>query len=241
MAQTTTIIVGLCLVGIVTWTVLLWSRQRVLRTFLVISAAFHGVLLAIPLATGRSAPDEHAAPRLIPYTIIQGADAPTAETAELELPDEQPPTDTIDLAHKPLADPLEDDETQADSPPPAAVDANLPRIEHTAWFAFDDHPGAVSYRRELQRLIQRHFEVPKELDERGYEGRLKVWLNLSHDGTLNYAFLDPHMRSEDDEINRLTEQNLKKMADKFPPFPEGVKDYDVNFFVIIDYRNLRNR
>ena len=106
---------------------------------------------------------------------------------------------------------------------------------------FEAHPAAASYRKELQHTIQRHFEVPPELEARGYEGRLKVWLTLGRDGRLIYSFLDPKMRSEDEEINQLTEVNIRKMADKFPPFPKGVKDYDVRFYVIIDYRNLRNR
>jgi len=242
MAQTTTIIVGLCLVGLVTWTVLLWSRQRVLRTFLVISAALHGVLFVIPFATGRSTTNEAAGPRLIPYTLIQGADALDDESAAIELPDEALPDERLNLTHEPVAEPLDEDQTETDSPSPTATtDKDLPKIEYTDWYTFDEHPGAASYRKELQRVIQRHFEVPRKLDERGYEGRLKVWLSLSRDGTLNYSFLDPTMRSEDDEINRLTEENLKKVAKEFPPFPEGVKDYDVNFFVIIDYRNLRNR
>ena len=125
--------------------------------------------------------------------------------------------------------------------PVGVVDADLPRMEDTSWFAFDEHPGTASYRKELQRIIQRHFEVPEAIEARGYEGRLKVWFTLGRDGRLLYSFLDPTVRSEDDEINRLTEENLKRIAGQFPPFPEGVKDYDVRFYVIIDYRNLRNR
>jgi outer membrane biosynthesis protein TonB len=246
MDHATTVVIGLCCVGVAAWTITFWSTQRFLRVFLVISVALHAALFAIPVATGKSAPQEAAAPTLIPYTIIQGSADPAAVDAEIEAPDKERTNETIGLAHKPAAELLDENplalETEREPrAPEGAVDAELPEIEQTAWFDFDAHPAAASYRRALQHTIQRHFEVPPELEERGYEGRLKVWLNLGRDGRLIYSFLDPIMRSEDEEVNRLTEANLRKMADKFPPFPKGVKDYDVRFYVIIDYRNLRNR
>lgn len=246
MAQATTVIIGLCLVGVTMWTIVFWSGQRFLKIFLGVSVALHALLFVIPFATGKSTPHEAAAPLIIPYTICQGADEPTTDIAEIELPDEELDGDTIGLAHEPAAELLDEDalalDPKRDKPEPAdAVVADLPKITNITWFDFGKHPGAASYRKELQRTIQRLFEVPDELEERGYEGRLKVWLNLARDGRLIYSFLDPRMRSEDEAVNRLTEANIKKIADKFPPFPEGVKDYDVRFFVIIDYRNLRNR
>jgi len=232
MDATTAAIVGLCLVGGVTWTVLLWSTQRPFRIFLGVSVALHAVLFIIPFAATRSTPGETPGLLVVPFTIIQGTDEPAPDEPVVEPPDEEPSDDTIRIERKQATEPAEES---------LPVDPGLPEIGNLTWFKFDDHPQAASYRKELQRVIQRHFEVPPELDERGYEGRLKVWLNLSRDGRLNYFFLDPRMRSQEWEINRLTEENIKKITDKFPPFPEGVKDYDVSFYVIIDYRNLRNR
>jgi hypothetical protein len=247
MAGTVTIILGLCLVGGVAWAVLLWYRERAFRAFLCASVALHGLLFFIPSAKSQGAPGAVVAEaRLIPYTIIQGADEPAADAAAIEAQSEQHPDAAPRLHEAPTAD-LPDENALAVEPERAEAAAggrtepDLPKIEAGAGFKFGAHPGAASYRKELQRVIQRDFEVPAELDERGYEGRLKVWLNLGRDGRLNYAFLDPIMRSEDPEINRLTEENLHKIADKFPPFPEGVTDYDVSFYVIVDYRNLRNR
>jgi len=245
MTETTTIVFGLCLVGIVTWTVLLWCRQDVFRIFLGVSVALHGLLFIIPFAKSQGTPGGGAGPRLIPYTIIQGTDEPTADDTAIERPDEELLDEAFRLREVPTTEFLEEDgvavEPERADPAAGRIEPGLPKIENVAWFAFEAHPGAASYRKELQRVIQRHFEVPEELDRRGYEGRLKVWLNLGRDGRLNYAFLDPRMRSQDRDINRLTEENIKKIADKFPPFPKGVTDYDVSFYVIIDYRNLRNR
>lgn len=232
MDGTTAAIVGLCLVGGVTWTVLLWSSQRPLRIFLGVSVALHAVLFIIPFATTRSTPAETAGLLIVPLTIIQGTDEPAPVEPTVEPPDEEPSDDTVHIEEEQATEPVEET---------LPVDPGLPEIKDLTWFTFDEHPRAASYRKELQRTIQRHFEVPRELDERGYEGRLKVWLNLSRDGRLNYFFLDPKVRSREWEINRLTEENIKKICKEFPPFPEGVKDYDVSFYVIIDYRNLRNR
>lgn len=246
MGGTTTIILGLCLVGGVAWAVLLWYRERAFRAFLCASVALHGLLFFIPSAKSQSAPVGVAEARLIPYTLIQGADEPAADAAAIEArsdehPDAMPRLHEAPTAEMPDENALAVEPKPAEAAPGGRTDPDLPKIEAVAWFKFDKHPGAASYRKELQHVIQRHFEVPAELEERGYEGRLKVWLNLGRDGRLHYAFLDPIMRSEDPEVNRLTEENLHKIADKFPPFPEGVLDYDVSFYVIIDYRNLRNR
>ena len=241
MTQTITIIGGLCFVGVVTWTVLLWSNQRFLRVFLGVSAVLHGLLFVIPFAPGHSAPDAATGAPLIPFTIVQGTNEEPAGAVAVEAPAE----DTIGLVEEPAADVPDKEtvavETKPREEPAAAVDPGLPEISDMSWYRFEAHPGAASYRKELQRVIQRHFEVPKALDERGYEGRIKVWLSLSRDGRLNYAFIDPRVRSAEPEINALTEENVKRIAKEFPPFPEGVTDYDVTFYIIIDYRNLRNR
>ncbi len=241
MAQTTTIIVGFCLVGVVTWAVLYWCTERFLRVFLALSVALHVVLFVIPFAVGKSAPAEAVGPRLIPYTIVQGADEPTIDLGDIDMPEEAEDIDDVPATEVVGEDAIVVQAAREERVPAGVVHADLPKIDDTTWFAFEEHPGAASYRKELQRTIQRHFEVPEAIEARGYEGRLKVWFTLGRDGRLLYSFLDPTMCSEDDEINRLTEENLKRIADKFPPFPEGVKDYDVRFYVLIDYRNLRNR
>jgi len=244
MAQTATIIVGLCFVGVITWTILLWSAQRFFKIFLTVSVALHALLFIIPFATSQGEPDTPG-PLLVPFTIVQGTDEPVTDEAAVEPLDEELPDDTIGVADTPTNDPLTEEavnvETKRASPPPGTVEPGVPEITNLTWYTFETHPGAASYRKELQRIVQRHFEVPAELDERGYEGRVKVWLSLSRDGRLNYSFIDANVRSQEWAINQLTEANVKRIAGEFPPFPEGVKDYDVTFYIIIDYRNLRHR
>ena len=245
MTGTTTIVIGFCAVGALVWTVVFWSGQRVLKAFVCVSAVLHAGLLAVPFASSKSTAPDDEGELLIPYTFVQGVDATYEDPAEAGAVDE--PSDAgAGLDEQPVTETLDEDAIAAESepakkPPAGTVDAELPKIDDVAWFAFDEHPGAASYRKELQHIIQRHFAVPAALEERGYEGRIKVWLSLGRDGRLHYAFVDETMCSEDEAINRLTEDNIRRIAGEFPPFPEGVKDYDVSFYVIVDYRNLRNR
>jgi hypothetical protein len=245
MDATTTLVIGFCAVGALVWTVVFWSGQRVLKVFVCVSAVLHAGLFALPLGATRNAAPIDEGQLLIPYTIVQGVDAAYEDPAAAGVVDEQSRADA-GLTEQPVTETLDEDAITVESepaknPPAGTVDAELPKIDDVAWFAFDEHPGAASYRKELQHIIQRHFEVPAELEARGYEGRVKVWLSLGRDGRLHYAFVDETVCSEDEEINRLTEENIRRVAGEFPPFPKGVKDYDVSFYVIVDYRNLRNR
>jgi outer membrane biosynthesis protein TonB len=249
MTGTTTIVIGFCAVGALVWTIAFWSGQRVFKVFVCVSAVLHAGLfavpLAVPLAATRNAAPADEGELLIPYTIVQGV-AETPDNLAAAGGADEPSGAGSGLTDQPISETLDENPIAAESepaqkPPVGTADADLPRIDDVSWFAFDEHPGAVSYRKELQHIILRHFEVPTELDERGYEGRIKVWLSLGRDGRMHYAFIDETMCSEDESVNRLTEDNIRRIADKFPPFPEGVKDYDVSFYVIVDYRNLRNR
>jgi hypothetical protein len=246
MDHTTIMIIGLCSVGLAAWGMLCWSAERFFRVFLAISVVFHAALFFVPFAAGKGEPMPTAGERLLPLTLIQGADEPAIEVtiAEDGLRDEEAIEDVPGPDEEPIVQAVATDAVvpEPKQPEPAGVvDAGLPRIEPVELFSFDEHPGRASYRRELQHTIQRYFEVPPELEAEGYEGRVKVWITLGRDGTVHAVELDPRMRSEDPRINQLTLDNLLKIAGKIPPLPENVKDDIVPFNVIIDYRIFRNR
>ncbi|MBN1917234.1 MAG: TonB C-terminal domain-containing protein [Verrucomicrobia bacterium] len=244
MDHTTVMIIGLCSVGLAAWVMLCWSAERFFRVFVAVSVVLHAGLFFIPFATGKIGPQDVTGERLLPLTVVQGVGEPAIEVAIGEVPDEE----TIEGVPGPDEDPIVETAAadavvpQPEKPDPAGiVDAGLPKIEAAVLISFDEHPGAASYRRELQRTIQRYFEVPPELEAEGYEGRVKVWITLGRDGTVRAVELDPTMRSENPQINQLTLDNLWKISNKIPPLPGNVKDDIVPFNVILDYRIFRNR
>jgi len=246
MDQMTVMIIGLCSVGFVAWALLCWSAERFFRVFLAISVVLHAGLFFIPFATGKSAPPEVTGQRLLPLTFIQGADAPAVEVpsagpTDIDRPEDALGADDESAVNVIVGEGVVPEPEQARAEPTGATDPGLPRIEAVELFDFDKHPGRESYRRELQRTIQRRFEVPPELEAEGYEGRVRVWITLGRDGTVHAVELDPTMRSEDPRINQLTLDNLRAIAPEIPPLPDNVKDDVVPFNVIINYRIFRNR
>lgn len=236
MDQTTTTIIGLCSVGFATWVMLCWSASRFFRIFVVVSVVAHAGLFFVPFATSKTEPRDVAVERLLPLTLIQGADegSDVAEATPIAAIVETTGDDAATTPFTVAPDPQQPE-------PPGDVDVGLPKIKPVELFTFDEHPDGASYRRELQHTILRYFEVPPELEAAGYEGRVKVWITLGRDGTVRAVELDPTMRSVDAHINQLTLDNIWKMSGKIPPLPSNIKDAIVPFNVIIDYRIFRNR
>lgn len=226
---------------LVVWGIVFWCRSKVFRATLLISLGLHAVFLVRVSEWGidRAQPE-----KIISFTFVQGGDetekAPSQEKIgpSPEVPDiarETPPKDSEAEREK------NSPEKEKVAPPEdSRVERDLPRIEDRSLLDFSAHPLAESYRRQLQRLIAQYQKVSPEVLKEGFEGRVKVWFNLSREGTLNQpVFVDAKIRSSHDVVNRAAIESVAAAAKHFPPFPKGVKRAEIWFHVYVDYSNVR--
>lgn len=219
---------------IVLWAILLWTRSRVFRTTLVISLCLHFVFL---VRIGAREMKEEKRERIISFTFIQGAEKtekpPTPEginplPENLQKPEASPPKETK--------------ETPEESPPvekmpePPRVIEGLPKIEDASLLDLNANPEAESYRLELQRVIRVYQKTPPAVLEQGVEARVRVWFNLSREGTLNQPiFLDSTVQSSNETVNRAAVDSVVAASEHFPPFPEDVTRSEIWFHVDVDF------
>ncbi len=230
---------------ITVWAIFFWSTDKFFRIFLFVSLAIHSVFL-IQIGKGKLPFRRRNDLRILSYTFIQGALEEDATVSTVGNKSHHSSVREIAMEKNPSAASVDEDiidsETEEETEKPnIPVDAELPKIEPPTWFDFNAHPEGESYRRELQKIINQNLSIPDEILENGYEGKVKLWLNLTRDGKLSYFFLDPKYRSENDVVNKASIESVEKSSQYFPPLPEGVKDYDVLFYVILDFTNLKKQ
>jgi hypothetical protein len=226
---------------LVLWGIVFWCRSRVFRATLLISLGLHAVFLVRLSGWGidRAQPEE-----VISFTFVQGGDETGRTPSEEKI---GPSPEVPDIAPQTLPKDSEAEreknstDTEKVAPPEESrVEPDLPRMDDRSLLDFSAHPLAESYRRQLQRLIAQYQEAPPEVLKEGFEGRVKVWFNLSHDGTLNQpVFVDAKIRSSHDTVNRAAIDSVRGAAKHFPPFPNEVKRAEIWFHVYVDYSNVR--
>ncbi len=219
---------------IVLWAILLWTRSRVFRTTLLISLCLHVVFL---VRTGARETKEVERERIISFTFIQGAEEAEKRTSPKGV---SPLPENL---QKPEASaPKEAEETPEESPheekmpePPRVVEG-LPKIEDVSLLDPNANPEAESYRLELQRLIRVYQKTPPAVLEQGVEARVRVWFNLSREGTSNQPiFLDSTVRSSNETVNRAAVDSVVAASEHFPPFPGNVSRAEIWFHVDVDF------
>ena len=121
-------------------------------------------------------------------------------------------------------------------PEPPRVIEGLPKIEDVSLLDPNANPAAESYRLELQRVIRVFQKAPADILEQGVEARVRVWFNLSREGTLNQPiFLDSTVRSSNETVNRAAVDSVVAASEHFPPFPENVSRAEIWFHVDVDF------
>jgi len=224
---------------IVLWGILLWARSKVFRTTILISFCLHGVFL---VKLGARGVKEVERERIISFTFVQGAEeaekAPTPEGINPlpePLPEAEPPA-----PEETDEEPEEPSPPEEKTPEPPRVVEGLPKIEDAALIDFSANAEAESYRLELQRVIAVYQKTPAEVFEQGVEARVRVWFNLSRDGTLNEpVVIDPKIRSSHDMVNKAAADSVIAAAGHFPPFPENVDRAEIWFHIDVDFTNVR--
>jgi len=226
---------------LVLWAILFWCRSKVFRATLLISLVLHAVFLVRVGGWGGSDAEPQ---EVISFTFVQGGEEADKRSAEEKIGPSPKLPDT------PQQTPLEDSEASHEAPSPdeeeptppkdARVEDDLPRIEDTSLLDFSAHPLAESYRLQLQRLIAQYQKTPPEILKESFEGRVKVWFNVSRDGTLNQpVFVDAKVRSSHELVNRAARESVIAAAEHFPSFPPRVKRDEIWFYVYVDYSNVR--
>ena len=226
---------------LVLWAVLFWCRSKVFRATLLISLVLHAVFLVRVGGWGGS---DSQPQEVISFTFVQGGDETEKRSKRERIGPSPKLPDPLQQT------PLEDSEVSREAPSPdekeptppkdSRVEDDLPRNEDTSLLDFSAHPLAESYRLQLQRLIAQYQRTPPEILKGSFEGRVKVWFNVSRDGTLNQpVFVDAKVRSSHDVVNRAARESVIAAAEHFPPFPVRVKRTEIWFYVYVDYSNVR--
>ncbi len=225
---------------LVLWAIVFWSKSNVFRATLLISLGLHAVFFVRVSGWGvnRAQSEE-----IIPFTFVQGEDETEKPPEENrigtapEVPDRTQETTPSDS--EPEREERLPDEEKPAVPKDPRVERDLPKIEDTSLLDFSAHPLAESYRRQLQRVIARYQKTPPEILQQGFEGRVKVWFNLSRDGKLNEpVFVDAKIRSSHESVNQAAIESVMAAASDFPPFPEGVTRPEIWFYIYVDYSNV---
>jgi outer membrane biosynthesis protein TonB len=219
-----------------------WSRSRVFRATLLISLGLHAIFLVQVKGRGT---DGAGREEILSFTFVQGGEATEKRLPEervgtapgLSEAPEETPAEASEADRKGASSPVDEKPTPQESP---RVDKELPRIEDASLLDFSAHPLAESYRRQLQRLIRQYQTKPPEELKEGFEGRVKVWFNVSREGKLNPpVFVDGKVRSSREMVNKAAMDSVVAAAAHFPPFPEGVKRAEIWFYVHVDFGSVR--
>jgi len=218
------------------------TPEKSLRISLAVSVALHGVMFIKFFSPSLS----YSAPvhdEVFDFTFIPA----WTESAV----DDQPQLASVDSVvggikvrggesrPRPAAEEKKEIEQPVKNPPPEQIKKDLPPLEEIKWFDFSKHPLGRSYRKKIHQLVHAHQVVPEEIDKKGWEAKIKVWFNLSRNGELNAVYVDKHFGSSYDIINQASVQSVRNASKYFPPLPEGVKEADVWFNVVLDYTRIR--
>jgi len=235
-------LITMCTMLAALWCVFYWSRERIFRLMVIISIALHGILF-IPFGrvVGMGKSPTPSGPRLLNYTFVRGTSKEKQEIEEakdevkkeiLEEKTEIPDQKINELAENTVSQ-MEPEKKSAK--PDLKGDPDHPDTSDITWFAFDKHPTGESYSKELNRLINTNLEIPEEILKEGYEGKQVVFFKLSRKGELRAVFIPDKNVSSNPLVNETSIANIRRIAEKFPPLPDGVEEDEVWFHVEINY------
>lgn len=233
-------VIAMCAMFTVIWCVFYWSKERIFRITVIMSLAFHGIMF-IPFGKVLGINREHTKSgyRAVNYTFVRGMPKEVEEIDKSER-EKQKQNEQTDMPEKSIGSILTEKEISKTTPSKSATteirgDPDHPDNSDITWFDFDKHPTGESYSRELNRLINANLDVPEEILKAGYEGKQVVFFKLSREGKLLAVFIPDNNLSSNSLVNDTSIANIRRISEKFPPLPEGVKDEEIWFRVEINY------
>jgi len=179
--------------------------EKILRTCLILSLAFHAVML---LALQNAIPTYLAGEELRIYRV------------ELL----RPPIDDLDLAGKPDTDISKPEE-------PAASKTSSEETQETISLDTDDK-RYVTYAQAIKERIAGQWKYPQEARKKRLEGRLVALFSLNREGALTRMEIT---RSSGHEVLDREAERAVQSAAPFPPFPSTITVSRLNINVSFDY------
>jgi TonB family protein len=183
----------------------LHSTENILRTCLMLSLAFHAVMV---LALQDAFPTYFAGEDLRIYRV------------ELL----RPPIDDMDLAEKPDTDISKPEE-------PAVAKPASEESQETISLDTDDK-RYVTYAQAIKERIAGQWKYPQEARKKKLEGRLVALFSLNREGALTRMEIT---RSSGHEVLDREAERAVQSAAPFPPFPSTVTVSRLNINVSFDY------
>ena len=223
------------------WAMVFWCKSRVFRTTLLISLALHAVFLVRVIGWGRS---DATREEILVFTFVQGGEEEQKGSSEegIGLSPGRSTTerDAAQQVSQPDREAPEEPEKEPPPPEKTPVEEELPPLEDTSLLDASASPLAESYRKQLQSLVRRHRKpTPPDLEE-DFEARVRIWFNLSSDGTLNpSAFVDTRIRSSHGSVNQAALGSVIAAAEHFPSFPKGIDRAEMWFHIDVDFGPVR--
>jgi TonB family protein len=178
---------------------------RILRTCLILSLAFHVVMV---LALQNAVPSYFAGEDLRIYRV------------ELL----RPPVDDMDLTEKPDTDISKPEE-------PAVSKTASEETQETISLDTDDK-RYVTYAQAIKERIAGQWKYPQEARKKKLEGRLVALFSLDREGALTR--MDITKSSGHEVLDREAERAVRSAA-PFPPFPSTITVSRLNINVSFDY------
>ena len=237
-----TMIIALAVLFGVVAAIWFYTHEKSLRISLAVSVAIHAVMFIkfFSASESFSAPvrDEVLDFTFIP-TFTETATHDTPQTASIESVAGGVKIRRGNTVRRKAAEVKKDVEEPANNPEVERTEKEVEPLEKIEWFDFNKHPMGASYRKKIHQLVQDHQVVPEQIEKKGWEAKIKVWFNLSPKGKLNSVYVDKRYTSNYDIINEASMQSVRDASKYFPPLPEGVKNSDVWFNVMLDYTRIR--
>ncbi len=183
----------------------LHQTERILRICLMVSLAFHAVMV---LTLQNAVPSFLAGEYLRTYTV------------ELL----RPPVDDMDLIEKPDTDIAKPEE-------PAASKPSSEESQETISLDTDDK-RYVTYAQAIKERIAGQWKYPQEARKKKLEGRLVALFSLNREGALTR--MEVTKSSGHEVLDREAERAVQGAA-PFPPFPSTITVSRLNINVSFDY------
>lgn len=181
------------------------QTERILRTCLILSLAFHVVMV---LALQNAIPTYLTEEDLRIYRV------------ELL----RPPVDDMDLTEKPDTDISKPEE-------PVASKTSSEETQDTISLDTDDK-RYVTYAQAIKERIAGQWKYPQEARKKKLEGRLVALFSLDREGALTR--MDITKSSGHEVLDREAERAVQSAA-PFPPFPSTITVSRLNINVSFDY------
>ena len=233
-------IITMCAMAGAIWSVFYWSKDRVFRITVIVSLALHGIMFApFSKVLGINKVNTKSGYRAVNYIFVRGMPKNVEEIdkPEREKYENNENTDATKKSTGNIPSKKEILEKMVVKTETSVTIGNPDNTDNSdiEWFDFDKHPSGENYSKELNNLINANLEVPEELLRSGYEGKQIVFFKLSRNGELRAVFIPYNSLSLNSLVNETSIANIKRISEKFPPLPEGVKNEEIWFRVEINY------